>query len=331
MRGIWGRALVASALVAGCVRLDDAPVFPQDDPNFSAPQEVEPEGVDEDPARPLTLMPGDVLAIQAFSTETTEYDGIVVDDRGTVHVPLAGDVDVGGLTLAAAADRIQEAMRRMDRVVRIGLRISAPLGHMASVLGAVGDAGRVQLTPGMRVGDLLAAAGGPGPVVEGGTVPPADIAGARLVRNGQALPISVQLALEGQPRHNIRVQPGDHLYVPFARGRTITVLGAVGAPGVFAYRRGLRLTEILARAGGLNERGDRTDVHIVRGSLRQPQAYRASLRAIVNGNSSDVTLAAGDVVYVTEEWTAHMGEVLARIAPLLADPATVGLAIGLSQ
>ena len=108
----------------------------------------------------------------------------------------------------------------------------------------------------------------------------ADVHGARLVREGGAVPVSLQRALEGDPRHNVRVRPGDHLYVPFARGRTITVLGAVGAPGVFAFRRGIRLTEVLARAGGLNERGDRTDVHVVRGSLREPQAYRASLRAM---------------------------------------------------
>lgn len=333
MTSPFGRALLPclSLLLAGCVRLDDAPTFPADDPNFSAPEEVEPAGMDDDPAEPMTLRPGDVIAIQTFSTETAEYDGITVDARGHVHVPLAGDVEVGGQTLSAAADAIQRAMRRLDRVVRIGVRISAPNGHMATVLGAVGEPGRVVISPGMRLADLVAAAGGPGPMVEGPATTAADIHGARLVRNGQPVPVSLQKALEGDPRHNVRVRPGDHLYVPFARGRTITVLGAVGSPGVFAYRRGIRLTEVLARAGGLNERGDRTDVHVVRGSLREPQAYRASLRAIANGNASDVAMAPGDVVYVTEEWTAHVGEVLARLSPLLADPATVGLAVGLTR
>lgn len=318
-------------LLASCVRLDDAPTFPADDPSFSAPEEVEPAGLANDPAEPLTLRPGDVIAIQTFSTEVAEYDGITVDARGHVHVPLAGDVEVGGQTLSAAATAIQGAMRRLDRVVRVGVRISAPNGHMATVLGAVGRPGRVVISPGMRLADLIAAAGGPGPMVEGGTSVAADIHGARLVREGAAVPVSLQKAFEGDPRHNVRVRPGDHVYVPFARGRTIIVLGSVGSPGVFAYRRGIRLTEVLARAGGVNERGDRTDVHVVRGSLREPQAYRASLRSIANGNASDVTMAPGDVVYVTEEWTSHVGEVLARLSPLLADPATVGLAVGLSR
>jgi hypothetical protein len=45
------------------------------------------------------------------------------------------------------------------------------------------------------------------------------------------------------------------------------------------------------------------------------------LRDVVDGDSSDVELAAGDIVYVTQEWTASAGEVLNRISPIL----TVGV------
>lgn len=322
-------AFLLVLLSLGCVRLDDAPTLPHDDPDFTGPQHVEPAGMDDDPPAALVLRPGDQVTIQAFSAETTEYEGILVDGLGRIHVPLAGDVEVGGMTLADAELRVQEAMRRLDRVVRVGLRISNPAGHFASVVGAVGDPGRVHALPDMRVADLLAAAGGPASPSEAGTAPVADLHGARLVRAGETLPISIVKALEGDPRHNVRVHPGDHLYVPSARGRTITVLGQVSSAGVFAFREGIRLTEALARAGGLTDRGDRTDVHVIRGSLAAPQAYRASLRAIVNGNRTDVVLAAGDVIYVTEEWTSHVGEVLGRLSPLLADPATIALAAAL--
>ena len=252
--------------------------------------------------------------------------------RGNLHVPLAGDVPVGGMTLTEAESRVQAAMRVLDRVVRVGLAVIEANGHMASVLGAVGDPGRIRVFPGMRVADLLAAAGGPRDTVESeDTGPIADIGGARLVRRGRTLPISISKALQGEPAHNVRVRAGDHLYVPMARERMVIVLGAVEAAGVFAYRSSMRLSEVLARAGGLDDRGDRTHVNIVRGSLESPQVYTASLRAISRGSDSDVYLAPGDVVYVTEEWTAHVGEVLARLAPLLADPATIGLAIALTQ
>lgn len=322
-------ALLFSTLaVVGCHRFDPPPIFPADDSNFSQVTVPEAPGVDEDPAEPRRVLPGDVILLRAFSAENSEYAGLTVDDRGTLHVPLAGDVQVGGLTLSQAEERVQEAMRTLDRVVRVGLEITEAAGHMATVLGAVAEPGRVTVAPGMRLADLLAAVGGTNGTVEttGQTTPLADLHGARLVRGGQAVGVSVIKAMEGDPRHNIRIRPGDHVYIPMARGQIITVLGSVESAGIFAYRRGIRLSEVLARAGGLDERGDRTHINIVRGSLAAPLVYTSSLRSISRGDQPDVTLAAGDIVYVTEEWTAHVGEVLSRLSSLLADSATIALA-----
>ncbi|MCU0671291.1 MAG: SLBB domain-containing protein [Myxococcota bacterium] len=319
-------ALVIGLLTSGCVRLPEAPTLPTDDSRFRAAAVEAPSGVQDDPPSPLTVLPGDVLMVSAISSETATYDGLVVDELGRVHLPLAGTVEVGGLPLAEAERRIEVAVREVDRVARVALRISDPAGHMATVLGAVGSPGRVLVVPGMRVADLVAAAGGPADTVEaepGAVV--ADLASARLVRAGRAVPISLARAVEGDPLHNVRVRPGDHLHVPSARGNLVVVLGEVGEPTVLAHREGLRLTEVLARSGGLNERADRTDVHIVRGPLQEPLVYRASLRAIANGNAHDVVLAAGDIVYVTEEWTSHLGEVLTRISSLLTTPSTIAL------
>lgn len=319
-------AFVIVWVTSGCVRLPEAPTVPTDDSRFHAAVVEPPTGVREDPPAPLAVLPGDVLSVLAISSETLTYEGLVVDELGRVHLPLAGTVEVGGLPLADAERRVEAAVREIDRVARVALRISDPAGHMATVLGAVASPGRVVVVPGMRVADLVAAVGGTADVVQGepGALV-ADLASARLVRAGRTVPISLSLAVEGDPLHNVRVRPGDHLHVPSARGNLVVVLGEVAEPAVLAHREGLRLTEALARSGGLTERADRTDVHVVRGPLREPLVYRASLRAIVNGNAHDVVLAAGDVVYVTEEWTSHVGEVLDRVSSLLTTPTTIAL------
>lgn len=324
--------VVGWILTCACVRLPDAPTLPTDDGAFSAPAVAARDGMEDTPAMPMTVLPGDVLTIRAFSADVTVHEGIVVDEQGNAHLPLVGPVQVGGRPLSEAEVRIQEAMRRVDRVVQVALSIADPAGHRATVVGAVSSPGRVLVTPGMRVADLIASVEGPAETVEPSgpsTGPIADLGSARLVRGGRTLPISISLALEGDPRHNVRVLPGDHLYVPTARDNAVIMLGAVGTPRVLAFREGMRLTEAIARAGGLNERGDRTDVHIVRGPLDRPLVYRASLRAIVNGNRSDVLLASGDILYVTEEWTAHVGEVLGRVSTIITDPANIALTAAL--
>lgn len=319
---------VACSTLAGCLGLPPTPAHPTDDESFTAPESAVPAGLEQDEAQPLRVLPGDVLTLHAVSMETTAYPGLVVDEMGMLHLPLAGDVQVGGLTLGEAEQRAQEALRRFDTVVVANLFISDPAGHRATVVGAVVTPGRVQVPPGTRLADLLALAGGPVTEVSNGEQAIlADLDAARLVRNQEVLPVSLRLALAADPRHNVRIRPGDHLYIPQARGQRVSVLGEVHEPAVVPYREGVRLLEALAMAGGVTINGDRADIRVIRGSFREPMVYTTSMVDIVNGRAHDVVLAPGDIVFVTEHWIASVGEVLDRLGPVLTTGTTVGLAI----
>ena len=91
------------------------------DRDFEPPVQVIPDGVDDDPAIEFRLSPADVVTLRTMSAENREYSGLIVDERGLLHVPLAGDVDVGGCSLADAEQRIEGALREFDRVVRVSV------------------------------------------------------------------------------------------------------------------------------------------------------------------------------------------------------------------
>ena len=325
--------MLAVFTLSACGRMGRpvTPTRPSDDTAFPPPLEIVQPGLDKDPTLPLTVDPGDVLTLRLVSTETSEVQGLIVDDRGMINVPLAGDVDVGGMPIAAAAKAIEQALRRYNRVIQVSLILQTPAGHMASVLGAVVNPGRVPVMPGTRVADLFAAVGGPvySESDNGLREQMADLDGARLIRNGHALPISIPKAIEGDPRHNVHARPGDQLYVP-QQVHNIMVLGQVKTPRPVMFRPGIRLTEALARAGGLDVGGDRKDIRVVRGPLSAPRVYVTSLAKLVNGHATDVELARGDIVYVTEQWTASTGEVLSRLSPILSiGTNAAGTAIGI--
>lgn len=294
--------------------------MPTDDPSFSAPEPVVLRGLESDPADALRLLPGDVVELTTVSASRQVYEGLIVDALGQLHVPLAGDIPVGGKTLTDAEEAVERGLRRYDKFVRANLIITEPQGHTAVVVGAVVKPGRFQVSPGMRLADLLAESGGPErglsrevPTLLG------NLELARLVRNGETLPVSVILAREGDPKHNIRIQAGDQLYVPPVTDQLIMVLGDVNAPQPVAYRTGIRLTEVLSRAGGLiSERGDRKDIRIIRGPLREPQVYTASLKELAAGDATDVVLAPGDIVYVTKAWYASTADVLNSLSAVLS-------------
>lgn len=311
--------VVSVLMVVGC-----SPSLPKP-PNFPTANEIAgfeegessvPTGLTDDTPVADGLLPGDVVRLRMVSVATEEVDGVAVDERGMIHVPLAGDVDVMGVTLSEAEQRIERALSRYDRTIRVTVMLRDPLGHRATVVGAVRNPGRYFVSPGTRVADLLASAGGE--LAIGDEVPvSADLFTARVIRAGVALPISVALAIQGDPKHNVRIRAGDQMFVPAQLRGTVSVLGQVGAPRVFPYMAGIRLTQALALSGGVTRDGNWGDVRVIRGPSDRPKVYSASVASIVDGDAPDVVLAAGDIVYVSSAGHADLRDVMNSISPLL--------------
>ena len=311
--------LIAGPLV-GCASYQRPPTYPMEDAAYK-PGGVSRDGIDNDQPVPLSLLPGDTIEVIATSTDSTTYPGLLIDGEGKVHVPIAGAIQVSGLSPQLAERKIEEALQKFDRFVRVSVLVTAQGGHYATVIGAVVQEGQVPLSAGMRVAELIAAAGGPLRTSEesGEINYVADLDAARLVRNSVPLPISIRLALSGDPKHNIIVHPTDQLFMPAGLGSRIAVLGVetTGASSMVTYRPGVRLTEALATAGGFNINSDLEDIRIIRGPLKKPLLYQYDFEDLVAGKTGDIELAPGDVVFVSEHWSATMGEVLNRVTPLL--------------
>jgi polysaccharide export outer membrane protein len=330
LRAFHARALPALLAVAvpgvlgpACTpNFPRTPTLPSADPNF-AQEDLSPPGMDDDPPQAMQLYPGDVITLRMISAETDEHSGLVIDERGMLHVPLAGDVEVGGMDITAAESRVETALRQYDRTVRAALVIEEGEGHRATVVGAVASPGRIPVAPGMRFTDLLAAAGGAARSESDGlAITAGDLGGARLIRNGRALPVSLEVALTGDPRHNIRIRPGDTLYVPADLQRLVSVIGQVESSRIMAHRPGMRLTHALALAGGVTRDGNWGDVRVIRGDPARPRVFRTSVAAIVDGDEHDVVLAPGDIIYVASAGHADLRDVMTSVSALLALPLT---------
>lgn len=311
---------IALVAVAACTpSFPRAPTLPGPDDGFGREQSLAPSGVDDDGPQPLSLHPGDVISLVLQSAEREEQPNLVIDERGVVHVPLAGDVEVGGLPLVDAERRLETALRQYDRTVRVSILLTAPSGHVATVIGAVQTPGRYTISPGQRLADLLAEAGGPARNEESAVgFSGADLGAARLVRGGSSLPISVNLALSGDPRHNVRIRPGDVLYVPADLQRLVSVIGQVRESQVMQHRPGMRITQALALAGGVTRDGNWGDIRVLRGDSERPRVYQASVADIVDGRAPDVVLAPGDIVYVASAGHADLRDVMNSVSAFLS-------------
>jgi polysaccharide export outer membrane protein len=312
--------LLAASSAACAPEPPRAPTKPTDDAAFAATAPPEPPGMDDDAAPEAErLHAGDVLSVKYVGNKDTDPPNVIVDRAGGIHLPLVGDVTIGDRTLSEAEAIVQERLRRYDRFSTVSMTVLETKGRIATVTGAVEHPGNVPIVGDARLADVLATVGSvrlttttDRPTMVG------DLDAARVVRGGKTLPIDAKLALEGAPRHNVRIHPGDVIFVPPALEGRIVVLGHVAKPQTLPYRHGLRLTEVLADSGGLTKEADSEDIRIVRGGYAHPRLFVANARDVLSAVRPDVVLAPGDVIFVTEHWFASIGEVLDRLVPATA-------------
>lgn len=305
---------------AGCAPiLPMAPVLPEDDATFRPAVVPEPPGMAEAAAGPFRLWPGDLVDLRTLSKTPLDAASLLVDEGGGVHVPHVGRIAVQGLSLREAELAIEKEVALLDRFAKVGLTVRGAGGRWAAVIGAVSKPARVAVQPGLRLVDLIAAGGGlKSAALDGEEFELADTDAARLLRGATTLPVSVRRAMEGDVRHNVRIEAGDVLLVPPTRARRVSVLGRVKTPKTLPFRGGLRLSEALAMAGGTEKGADLADVRVIRGPLSKPKVYLAKFKSLVNGEGRDVVLAAGDIVFVTTHWFASFTEVLQDLTPIIA-------------
>lgn len=144
-----------------------------------------------------------------------------IDARGTINLPLLGEIGIGGLTVPEAQETIQRAYRenRYLRNPQVTLSVEEYAPREVSIHGQVRSPGRYSLPneSTFTVEELVTKAGGLNDIAKGGAV-----SVRRTLPDGstQTFTVDVESIIKGRrsdPRiaeSNILLLPGDIVYVP---------------------------------------------------------------------------------------------------------------------
>jgi polysaccharide export outer membrane protein len=82
--------------------------------------------------------------------------------------------------------------------------------------------------------------------------------------------------------------------------RKVSVVGQVGAPGVYPIGGPTTVLEILARAGGLGEYAKKKDIRIIRKEGTQSKSFKFNFKDVSSGKNLDqnIILKSGDIIIV---------------------------------
>ncbi len=203
---------------------------------------------------------GDTIRITVFQSPDLSLETRITE-AGVISYPLLGSVNLAGLTVAEAEQRIARGLREGNFVKQpqVSINVVQARGNQVSVLGQVGRPGRYPLETGeVRLTDMLATAGG---VAPGGS----DLIVVVGTRNGQTYRAEVDLPTVFGPNRrsaDISLQNGDVIWVE--RAPTIYMYGEVQKPGAMRLERNMTVMQALASAGGLTLRGTARGLRVSR-------------------------------------------------------------------
>jgi polysaccharide export outer membrane protein len=223
-----------------------------------------------------------------------------VSQQGLIVVPLVGELNVKGMTIADVQRELGKRYSKYIRNPQVGVMVTE-YRQRVSVMGAVQKPGVFELTGPKTVIDMLALAGG---VTERAGnqvhVYRQDEKGNRqsVVIDLMVLANNLESIGQNSQAVNMPVQAGDVVNVP--QSGMFFVDGAVGKPGSYALGRNYTLRQALATAGGVNdELADYAAVTINRRhGADKMQTISVDLNSVIAGSAADPQVLPDDVILV---------------------------------
>jgi polysaccharide export outer membrane protein len=241
-------------------------------------------------------------AVPSMAGTPTFAQGMRVSASGDITVPHLGQVKADGLTPTELEAELARRLvqRAILRAPQVSVSVVEYRSRVVAVVGAVERPGVFPVTrPGATVSDLIWAAGGPRSDA-GRLVQLMPGTGSGTLDRGTGAPVRLDLETllnspGGVGRDAIPVRAGD--VISLGPAGSVQVQGWVEKPGAYTVTRGLRLSGVVAAAGGPHFAADRQHAEILR-VLGTGQAQRivVDLDAVAQGQTPDVVMVDGDVV-----------------------------------
>ena len=254
--------------------------------------------------------PGDLLDIRVFKRPELSRDGVRVDARGMIRMPLIkNEIMAGCRTEGELEKEVETGYKKYLLEPQVSVFVKDFQSQPVAILGAVKTPGRFVLQRRLRLLELLSFVGGP-----------TDFAGRsiQVVHAEQALscegmevggsqetratgmsfyPLSA--TLQGEEQANPYVQPGDIITIPAAE--QVLVVGNVVKPSAISLKEPTTLSRAVALAGGLLPDTNRERVRIV----RQTEGTKTidifvNLKSVDKRQADDVLLKPNDIIEVSK-------------------------------
>jgi polysaccharide biosynthesis/export protein len=251
-------------------------------------------------AEPYVLGPEDVVAIQVYQVSDLDITQAIRPD-GKISILPVGDLQAAGKTVEQLRQDVRSKLSTIVREPIVNVVVSEYHSRKVAILGSVGKPGLLTMQSDLTLLEGVSKAGG--------LSAEADLFRALLYRDDDVVPVDFdRLFRKGDLAQNVRLRPGDAVYVPSIRDNKVYVLGEVGSPGVISWQGSISLLQAIPLVGGLTKDARSDTVLVIRGGVSDPHLQLVDLAALTRSGKleNDVLLERGDIVFVPKSTFAQV-------------------------
>ncbi len=241
--------------------------------------------------------PGDILEVTVIGNDEASRVP-TVQTNGAVTMPLLGEVQVAGLTVAEIQRKVTNLLEK-DYLVKPQVEVKVREFHsqFVSVVGEVNSPGRKPLRGRTRLIDALSESGGFKTTASGEVV----ITRVDGTFEGGARTLKVRLSNAATPQDMVNLElplrSGD--IITASPKYFVTVDGEVNRPGRYAIESDLTVIGAISLAGGPTRFGSgNVKVRRTDAPSGKVTVIEVSLKDVRNGKKPDIALLPNDVVSV---------------------------------
>ncbi len=291
-----------------------------------------------EPLRPNYMLgPGDVIQIRAPEEAEIVDRTFRIENNGEITLPIIGSIRVAGLTV----DQVQTELNNRLRVYYVNPQATVTLVQFRSdpvfFLGAFNAPGIYALQGRRTLVEMLTLVGGLAPSAsrhihltrqkEMGSIPLPNA-----VEDASGKGMTVDIALNAltrdiNPPEDILLMPYD--LISAEKAELVYLSGAVVKPG--GYELGEKETvstlQIMSMAGGVTPEGVPQNARILRpiSNVGRRAEIPIDLKQVLSGETQDINLMPGDVLYVPR----NSRKATMRSIATIAIPAATAILVGI--
>jgi protein involved in polysaccharide export with SLBB domain len=231
--------------------------------------------------------PGDGLQVRIWGQIAADLR-VTVDRSGQIYVPQVGQISVAGVHYGELEEHLKSEISKIFKNFNLTVNVGRLRSVQVLVLGNARYPGTYTISSLSTLVNAIFASGGP--------APQGSLRHIQVRRDGATITDFdfYDLLIKGDKSKDVRLQPGDVLYVPHV-GPLVAIAGSVNTPAIYEMKDNSTLNDLIEVAGDLSTVADTSKVMIDR--VVDHQA-RKTLEFPYDEQSRALPLKDGDIVRV---------------------------------